>query len=160
MADGLAGPAGARPPENGPPPKLLDRVRTAVRLRHYSRRTEKAYVDWIRRYIVFHQKKHPSTMGATEIVAFLAWIAVDRRVSASTQNQALSALLFLYRQVLGVDLGPIEHVPRARMPDKLPVVLSREETGQLIHLRLTFWKMATTSGPCRNCSGMRTSQRR
>jgi integron integrase len=71
-------------------------------------------------------------MGATEIVAFLSWLAVDRRVSASTQNQALSAVLFLYKQVLGLDIGPIEHVPRARMPDKLPVVLSREEVGQLI----------------------------
>ena len=139
MADGPAL-TGARPPEGGPPPKLLDRVRTAVRLRHYSRRTEKAYVDWIRRYIVFHQKKHPSAMGATEIVAFLSWLAVDRRVSASTQNQALSALLFLYRVVLGLDIGPIEHMPRARMPDKLPVVLSREEVGQLItHVDGTMW---------------------
>ena len=111
-----------------------------MRLRHYSRRTEKAYVDWIRRYIVFHQRKHPSTMGATEIVAFLSWLAVDRRVSASTQNQALSALLFLYRVVLGLDIGPIQHMPRARMPDKLPVVLSREEIGQLIkHVDGTMW---------------------
>ena len=140
MADGLPEPTGARLPEGGPPPKLLDRVRTAVRLRHYSRRTEKAYVDWIRRYIVFHQRKHPSTMGATEIVAFLTWLAVDRRVSASTQNQALSALLFLYRVVLGLDIGPIQHMPRARMPDKLPVVLSREEIGQLIkHVDGTMW---------------------
>lgn len=84
-------------PEGGPPPKLLDRVRAAVRVRHYSRRTEQAYVDWIRRYILFHQKKHPSTMGAAEIVAFLSWLAVDRQVSASTQNQALSAVLFLYK---------------------------------------------------------------
>ena len=121
-----------RAPEGGPPPKLLDRVREAVRVRHYSRRTEQAYVDWIRRYILFHQKKHPSTMGATEIVAFLSWLAVDRQVSASTQNQALSAVLFLYKAVLGLDIGPIEHVPRARMPDKLPVVLSREEFGQLL----------------------------
>jgi integron integrase len=111
-----------------------------VRLRHYSRRTEKAYVDWIRRYIVFHQKKHPSAMGATEIVAFLSWLAVDRRVSASTQNQALSAVLFLYKAVLGLDIGPIEHVPRARMPDQLPAVLSREEVGRLIkHVDGTMW---------------------
>jgi integrase len=111
-----------------------------VRLRHYSRRTEKAYVDWIRRYIVFHQKKHPSAMVATEIVAFLSWLAVDRRVSASTQNRALSALVFLYSQVLGLDIGPIEHVPRARMPGKLPVVLSREEIGRLItHVDGMMW---------------------
>lgn len=132
MGDGLPVIASAHPPEGGPPPKLLDRVRIAVRLKHYSRRTEKAYVDWIRRYIVFHQKKHPSTMGATELVAFLSWLAVDKQVSASTQNQALSAVLFLYREVLGLDIGPIQHVPRARMPDKLPVVLSREEVGQLL----------------------------
>jgi integron integrase len=132
MADGLLAMTGAHLPEGGPPPKLLDRVRTAVRLRHYSRRTEKAYVDWIRRYILFRQKKHPSTMGAPEVVAFLSWLAVDKQVSASTQNQALSAVLFLYKQVLGLDIGPIEHVPRARMPDKLPVVLSREELGQLL----------------------------
>ena len=108
--------------DSASPPKLLNRVRTAVRVRHYSRRTEHAYVNWIRRYILFHKKRHPSTMGAAEISAFLAWLAVQRRVSASTQNQALSALLFLYKHVLGLDLGPIEHVPRARMPDKLPVV--------------------------------------
>jgi integron integrase len=132
MGDGLPVIASAHPPEGGRPPKLLDRVRIAVRLKHYSRRTEKAYVDWIRRYIVFHQKKHPSTMGATELVAFLSWLAVDKQVSASTQNQALSAVLFLYREVLGLDIGPIQHVPRARMPDKLPVVLSREEVGQLL----------------------------
>jgi len=132
MADGLLAMTSAPFPEGGPPPKLLDRVRTAVRLRHYSRRTEKAYVDWIRRYILFHHKKHPSTMGAPELVAFLSWLAVDKQVSASTQNQALSAVLFLYKQVLGLDIGPIEHVPRARMPDKLPVVLSREELGQLL----------------------------
>lgn len=127
-------------PEVGPPPKLLDRVRAAGRVRHYSRRTEQAYVDWIRRYVVFHQKKHPSTMGATEVVAFLSWLAVERQVSASTQNQALSAVLFLYKAVLGLDIGPIECVPRARMPDKLPVVLSREEFSQLIkHVDGTMW---------------------
>jgi hypothetical protein len=88
-----------------PAPKLLDRVRDAVRTRHYSRRTEEAYVHWIRRYIVFHGKAHPSTLGAEAISAFLTWLAVQRNVSASTQNQALSALLFLYRQVLEVAVG-------------------------------------------------------
>ena len=140
MADGLPAMNSGDPPEGGPPRKLLDRVRTAVRLRHYSRRTETAYVDWIRRYILFHQKKHPSTMGATELVGFLSWLAVDKQVSASTQNQALSAVLFLYKAVLGLDIGPIEHVPRARMPDRLPVVLSREELGQLMkHVDGTMW---------------------
>ena len=139
MTDGLTARTTADLPEPGPPPKLLDRVRTAVRLRHYSRRTEKAYVDWIRRYILFHQKKHPSIMGASELVAFLSWLAVHKQVSASTQNQASSAVLFLYKEVLGLDIGPLEHVPRARMPAKLPV-LSREEVGQLLkELDGTMW---------------------
>jgi integron integrase len=108
----------------GDAPKLLDRVRDAIRARHYSRRTEEAYVVWIRRYIVFHGKVHPSVLGADAIAAFLTWLAVARRVSASTQNQALSALLFLYREVQRIDLGPIEHVPRAKTGDRVPVVLS------------------------------------
>jgi len=84
----------------GEAPKLLDRVRDAIRVRHYSRRTEHAYVVWIRRYIVFHRKVHPEKLGAAEIERFLTWLAVESGVSASTQNQALSALLFLYREVL------------------------------------------------------------
>jgi integron integrase len=122
------------------PPKLLDRVREAIRTRHYSRRTEEAYVYWIRRYIVFHRKAHPSTMGAADISAFLTWLAVRQHVSASTQNQALSALLFLYRHVLGIEVGPLEQqVPRARTPERLPVVLSREEvTAVLKHLTGTM----------------------
>ena len=87
--------------QTGPPkPRLLDRVREAIRTRHYSRRTEKAYVAWIRRYIFFHGKRHPADMGAAEITRFLTSLAVEGRVAASTQNQALSALLFLYREVL------------------------------------------------------------
>jgi integron integrase len=122
------------------PPKLLDRVRAAIRTRHYSRRTEEAYVHWIRRYIVFHKKAHPSALGPPEITAFLAWLAVERRVSASTQNQALSAVLFLYRDVLAIDIGPIEGVPRARMPDRVPVVLSRDEVRRVMaHLTGTHW---------------------
>jgi integron integrase len=109
------------------PPKLLDRVRQAIRARHYSRRTEAAYVVWIRRYIVYHRRAHPVHLGADAIAAFLTWLAVERHVSASTQNQALSALLFLYREVLMIELGPIEHVPRARVPDHVPVVLSVAE---------------------------------
>ena len=122
------------------PPKLLERVREAIRTRHYSRRTEEAYVYWIRRYIVFHGKAHPSTMGAPEISAFLTWLAVRQHVSASTQNQALSALLFLYRRVLGIEVGPIEQVPRARMPIRVPVVLSRDEVRRVMeHLTGTMW---------------------
>jgi len=132
MAEGLPEIDSERLPQGVPPPKLLDRVRTAIRLRHYSRRTEQAYVAWIRRYILFHRKKHPATMGATELVAFLSWLAVDQKVSASTQNQALSAVLFLYKEVLELDIGPIEQVPRARVPDKMPVVLSREELARLL----------------------------
>jgi integron integrase len=120
--------------------KLLDRVRGAIRTRYYSRRTEEAYVYWVRRYIVFHKKKHPSTMGAPEVTAFLTWLAVDQRVSASTQNQALSAVLFLYREVLAADLGRIDGVPRARVSDHIPVVLSREEVRQILaHVSGTPW---------------------
>ena len=121
-------------------PKLLDRVRGAIRAKHYSRRTESAYVDWIRRYIVFHRKRHPSDMGASEIAAFLTWLATDRRVSASTQNQALSALLFLYRDVLRLEIGPIENVPRARIPVRVPVVLSHDEVARIMkHLDGVAW---------------------
>jgi integron integrase len=115
-----------------PAPKLLDRVREAVRLRHYSRRTEEAYVMWIRRFIVFHGKKHPSEMGGEEIARYLASLAVERNVSPSTQNQALSALLFLYRQVLGVDPGRVDHVPHAHSPLRVPVVLSIDEVRAVL----------------------------
>ncbi len=111
-------------------PKLLDRVRHAIRAKHYSRRTESAHVDWIRRYMVFHRKRHPSDMGASEIAAFLTWLATERCISASTQNQALSALLFLYRGVLHLEIGRIADVPRARMPVRVPVVLSRDEVAR------------------------------
>ena len=114
------------------PPKLLDRVRDAVRTRHYSRRTEEADAAWIRRYIVFHGTTHPAQMGAAEISRFLTWLAVERRVSASTQNQALSALLFLYKEVLSLEIGVVPPVVRARTPERLPVVLSREEIGALL----------------------------
>ncbi len=108
-------------------PRLLDRVSAAIRVRHYSHRTEEAYVFWIRRFILFHGKRHPSEMGAAEVSAFLGWLATDRKVAASTQNQALSALLFMYREVLRIELGPVEHVPRARVPGRVPVVLGSQE---------------------------------
>jgi site-specific recombinase XerD len=98
-------------------PRLLDRVREALRARHCSRRTEKAYVAWIRRYILFHGKRHPAELGATEITAFLSSLAVQANVAASTQNQALSALLFLYRNVLEQDLPWLDEVVRAKRPE-------------------------------------------
>jgi integrase len=103
-----------------------------VRLRHYSRRTEEAYVTWIRRFIVFHGKKHPSQMGSDEIGRYLTYLAVERKVSASTQNQALSALLFLYRQVLRVDPGAVDHVPHAHTPMRVPVVVSLDEVRAVL----------------------------
>ena len=122
--------AGAQHPPSKP--KLLDRVREAIRTRHYSPRTEEAYVHWIRRYIFFHKIRHPAEMGTTELNAFLSHLAVNERVSASTQTQALSALLFLYRHVLERDIGLLEGVVRAKRPDRTPVVLTRGEVRQLL----------------------------
>ena len=110
-----------------PPARLLDQVRHAIRLRHYSRRTEQAYVRWIRRYILFHDKRHPVELGGEAVARFLSWLAEDRRVSASTQTQALSALLFLYRHVLRLDLPWMTEVVRAPARPKVPIVLTREE---------------------------------
>jgi integron integrase len=114
------------------PPRLLDQVRTAVRTRHYSRRTEKTYVGWIRRYILFHGKRHPAEMGAPELTRYLSSLAVDGNVAASTQNQALSALLFLYRDVLDQDVPWLDDVVRAKRPVRLPVVLTRDEVRSVI----------------------------
>jgi len=122
--------------EAGPPapqqPRLLDRVRAALRARHYSRRTEKAYVHWIKRYIFFHGKRHPAEMGAAEVTAFLTALAVRDRVAASTQNQALNALLFLYREILGVELPWLDGLVRAKRPQHLPTVLTREEVRTVL----------------------------
>jgi site-specific recombinase XerD len=106
-------------------PKLLDRVRWHLRVKHYSIRTEQAYVDWIRRYILFHRKRHPNEMGEKEITEFLSHLAVEKNVAASTQNQAFSALLFLYQQILERKLDFIDNVQRVTRPAKLPVVLTR-----------------------------------
>jgi len=126
--------------EAGQAPRLMARVRTAIRLRRLSARTEEAYVSWIRRYILFHRKRHPADLGPAEIAAFLTWLAERRRVSASTQNQALQAVLFLYRQVLRVEPGIVEGVVRARRAATLPVVLSRAEVrGLLGELRGPMW---------------------
>jgi hypothetical protein len=102
-------------------PKLLDQVRQTIRTRHYSVRTEKAYVHWIKRFIFFHNKRHPAEMGETEIGRFLSSLVTDLRVSASTQNQALNALLFLYREVLSKDIGYVNGVVRAKRPQRLPL---------------------------------------
>ncbi|WP_093288957.1 integron integrase [Solimonas aquatica] len=124
----------------GSPPKLLDRMREALRLRHYSIRTETSYVDWARRYILFHGRKHPATLGATEVSAFLSHLASERNVSASTQNQAKSALLFLYREVLAVDLPWLEEIVQAKARQKLPVVLTQREVSALLdELNGTMW---------------------
>lgn len=116
-----------------PAPRLLDRVREEIRVRHYSIRTEGAYVDWIRRFVRFHGRRHPRELGAGEVAAFLSSLAVDRRVSASTQAQAKSALLFLYRQVLGVDLPWLDEIVVAKSRRRLPVVLTPREVRALLH---------------------------
>ena len=120
-------------------PKLLDQVRETIRVLHYSYRTEQSYVRWIKQFIFFHNKRHPKDMGKEEVSAFLTHLAVDRRVSASTQNQALASLLFLYREVLETDIGWIENNVRAKKPHRLPVVLTREE------VRALFAKLEPTS---------------
>ena len=126
------------------PPKLLDRVRDRARVKHYSIRTEKVYVDWIKRFILFHGKKHPEKMGAAEVEAFLSHLAVAGKVSASTQNQAKSALLFLYREVLEVDLPWLENVTQAKTPERMPVVLTVTEARVVLdRLRGTHWLIAS-----------------
>lgn len=113
-------------------PKLLDQLRGQVRVKHYSIRTESAYVDWVRRFILFHGKRHPREMGALEVEAFLTHLAAERGVSASTQNQAKAALLFLYRAVLKVDLPWLDGVVAAKVSRRLPVVLTSREVRELL----------------------------
>ena len=115
-----------------PPVSLLYRVRDTIRVKHYSIRTEQAYCDWIRRFIVFHGKRHPAGLGAAEVEAFLTSLAVQGRVAASTQNQAKSALLFLYREVLGVELPWLDGIQKAKAPVRLPVVLTRDEVARVL----------------------------
>ena len=113
-------------------PKLLDQTRAKLRARHYSYRTEQQYVYWILRFVIHHEKRHPAEMGGPEVEAFLTDLAVRKGVSSSTQNQALSAILFLYRQVLEVELPWLEHVTRAQRPSRIPVVLSFGEVRALL----------------------------
>jgi integrase len=125
-------------------PKLLDRVRRLSRLRRHSRRTEQTYVFWIKRFIHFHRLRHPAEMGPEEVTAFLSHLASERGVSASTQNQALSALLFLYREALGLQLPWLSEFERAPRTRYVPVVLSREEVRRVLaHLTGTRWLMAS-----------------
>jgi integron integrase len=114
------------------PPKLLDQVVAKIRFKHYSRRTEQAYTHWIKRYILFHGKRHPKEMGAAEIEAFLSALATDRNVTASTQNLALSSILFLYKEVLLIDLPWLDDIVRAKKPKRLPTVLSEDEVKRLL----------------------------
>jgi site-specific recombinase XerD len=128
--------APAEPPVSSP--KLLDRVRWHLRVKHYSIRTEQAYVDWIRRFILFHGKRHPDDMGEEEVAGFLTHLAVQRHVAASTQNQALCALLFLYGQILDRKLDFMEKIERVTRPPKIPVVFTPEEAGSRMGSRLNI----------------------
>ncbi len=121
-----------QPSSESQPPRLLDRVRAALRARHYSPRTEDAYIGWIRRFILFNGKRHPRDMSDVEINTFLSHLAVEGHVAASTQNQALAALLFLYREALSLEVPWLECLVRARKPVRLPVVLSRDEVRKLL----------------------------
>ena len=125
-------------------PKLLDLVRQKIRLKHYSIRTERAYVDWIKRFILFHHKRHPASMATPEVRAFLSHLAVQQKVAASTQRQALSAIVFLYREILDREVGFLAEVERAKQPERLPVVFSRAEVrAVLAHVDGQHWLMAS-----------------
>jgi integron integrase len=125
-------------------PKLLDQVRDVMRLKHYSLRTEQAYVNWIRRYILFHHKRHPQDMGEDEIRSFLTHLAVKENIAASTQTVALSALLFLYRYVLKREMGFVKNIERAQKPKRVPVVFTKAETMQVLsRLDGTIYLVAT-----------------
>jgi site-specific recombinase XerD len=125
-----------------PAPKLLDKVCEVLRLKHYSPKTEESYLHWIRQYLRYHKLRHPRELGPLDVESFLIHLAVDGKVAASTQNQAVSALLFLYRQVLGIDLQIQPQLVRPRQSRNVPVVLTK-----------------ATSAPCRNSSATKTSRR-
>jgi site-specific recombinase XerD len=131
-------------PLTPPKPKLLDQLREALRSRHYSRRTEQTYCQWVKRFIFFHHVRHPAEMAEPEINQFLTHLAVKEHVSASTQNQALSSLLFLYRYVLNREIGDLGEVIRARKPIRVPIVMTREEVKAVLnHLTGDKWLMAS-----------------
>ena len=137
------------------PLRLLERLRNRLRTRHYSPRTERTYCDWVRRFVLYHERRHPRSMGEAEIASFLTHLATERRVSASTQNQALQAILFLYNHVLGQPVGTVHGVERAKRPRRLPIVLSAAEVRSLL---------SRLSGVSRVCgvlmygSGLRVSE--
>lgn len=133
IALSLIDPSAPLPATPGQPPKLLDQLKTEIRLRHYSIRTEQSYVDWAKRYIFFHGNKHPKELGEAEIRSFLSHLAIEKNVSASTQNQALNALVFLYKNVLKINLGDFGQFSRAQRPQRRPLVLSREEVSRLLN---------------------------
>ena len=122
-------------------PRLLDQLRDRIRLKHYSMRTETAYLDWVKRFIVFHGKRHPVEMGKAEVERFLSHLAVEGKVAASTQNQAKSAILFLYREVLGQELPWLENVEQARTPKRLPVVLTRAEVAAVLDRMPVYYRL-------------------
>ncbi len=131
-------------PNQAQSPKLLEQVVAKMRVKHYSLRTEKSYVDWIKRYIWHHGKRHPKDMGAAEVEEFLTYLAVERNVSASTQNQAKSALLYLYKEVLGVELPWLDNVTQAKVPQRMPVVLTQAEVQAVLsRLDGTMWLIAS-----------------
>jgi site-specific recombinase XerD len=126
------------------PPKLLEQARAVIRARHYSLRTKETYLGWMKNFILFHGKRHPRDMGTQEVQQFLSHLAVEGHVAASTQSQALSAIVFLYQQVLNQDIGGFDKVVRAKQPHRVPVVLTQDEvTAVLRHLSGTSWMMAT-----------------
>lgn len=129
---GLNATTGVQAPTTTPKPKLLDQVKQAIQVRHYSDKTETAYVHWIKRYIFFHNKRHPVEMSETEIAQFLSSLAIHGHVSASTQNQAFNAVMFLYNVVLDRKIGLVEGVVRAKRPRRVPVVLTKEEVKKVI----------------------------
>jgi integron integrase len=136
--------ASTHSPNDATGPRLLDRLRGAIRRLHYSRRTEEAYIHWTKRFIYFHGKRHPAELGETDVTAFLNYLATDRNVAAATQNQALSALLFLYKEALGADLPWLDGLVRAKRPERMPVVLTVEEVQKLLScLEGTQWLMVS-----------------
>ena len=125
-------PLNTSPPGTLQKPKILDQLRNAIRLRHYSIRTEETYVQWVRRYILFHGKRHPQEMGRPEIEAFLTHLAIEGKVAASTQNQALNAIVFFYREIIKREIGLLDEVVRAKRPARIPVVFTRQEAKTIL----------------------------
>lgn len=126
---------GSKSSQNGhetPKPRLLDQLRYVIRCKHYSIRTEHTYVEWVKRFIYFHDRKHPKDLGESNISAFLTHLAVERKVSSSTQNQALCAIVFLYKNVIKKEIGELDDLIRAKRPSKLPIVFTREEVRKIL----------------------------